>query len=82
MNYWDFMRNGEEAEPMPSIAETIADAENMAEQYERDVQRLSEQYPGVRPGWVSTDIAIAQSRAATYRKMVEELKEASDEATD
>ncbi|WFG40918.1 hypothetical protein ParaMal1_00034 [Paracoccus phage ParMal1] len=65
-----------------TLQDTIREATSMAEHYEGEAQRLSQQYSGVRPGWVSTDIAIAQSRAASYRKMVEELKEASDEAAD
>jgi hypothetical protein len=65
---------------MPSIAETIAHAEQMAEHYEGEAQCLIDQYgTGVRPGWVSTDLAIAQKRAASYRKLVAEIKEVADE---
>lgn len=65
---------------MSSIAETIANAEKMAEHYEDEALGLIDQYgTGVRPGWVSTDLAIAQERAASYRKLVAEIKEVADD---
>lgn len=65
---------------MSSIAETVANAEKMAEHYEEAAKRLIAQYgTGVRPGWVSTDLAIAQERAASYRKLVSEIGEVADD---
>lgn len=40
-----------------------------AERAEREAADLAARYPGVRPGWVSTDIGMAQAQAARYREM-------------
>lgn len=56
--------------------QTKEQAEKMAEMYEREAQSLINQYgTGVRPSWVSTDLAIANDRAAKYRKLADSIKE-------
>lgn len=34
-----------------TLQDTIREATSMAEHYEGEAQRLSQQYSGVRPGW-------------------------------
>lgn len=53
---------------------------SMAEHYEKEAQRLIDQYgTGVRPSWVSCDLGIAQHNAARYRKLADDLKVETDD---
>lgn len=53
---------------------TAEQARRNAERNERDAERLRTQYgSGVRPAWVSSELAILESFAAHYRKMEAEL---------
>lgn len=80
MNYWEFMRNGKDKTPMSTLEDTISEAEILAKRYEDEAQRIIDQCgSGVRPAGVSTDLALAQYRAESYRKMAAELREAADE---
>lgn len=65
---------------MASVKETRDHAISMAEHYEREAQSLTDQYgTGVRPSWVSTDLAIANQRAAGYRKLADSLQGDDDD---
>ena len=56
--------------------QTKEQAEKIAEMYEREAQSLINQYgTGVRPSWVSTDLARAEGRAMEYRKLADSIKE-------
>lgn len=56
---------------------TAQEFRNFAARHRAEAKRLQEQYPGVRPGWVSTDIAIALHRAESYEAEAAELEEES-----
>lgn len=47
--------------------------QNAIDSKTRDTQRLLDTYgSGVRPAWVSTDIAINESQIAHYRRLLDE----------
>lgn len=54
---------------------------SMAEHYEKEAQRLIDQYvTGVRPSWAtSRDLGIAQHNATRYRKLADDLKVETDD---
>lgn len=55
---------------------TRKEALDIAAHYDRSVQQIIDQYgTGVRPSFVSADIAMAQASADRYRKLADELKE-------
>lgn len=67
---------------MATIEETIAHANKMAEHYEKEAEGLIAQHgTGVRPSWVSTDLAIANQRAKSYRDLAASLVEEDDDST-
>ena len=55
--------------------QVIEQAQKMAEFYESAANSLHTKYPGVRPGWVSTEISMALESAKRYRDMVAELQQ-------
>ena len=56
--------------------QTKEQAEKIAKMYEREAQSLINQYgTGVRPSWVSTDLARADGQAMKYRKLADSIKE-------
>ncbi|PIX97221.1 MAG: hypothetical protein COZ24_06425 [Hydrogenophilales bacterium CG_4_10_14_3_um_filter_63_21] len=62
-----------------SVELTKATAMRMAGHYDKEAQRLIDQYgTGVRPSWVSCDLGIAQHHAARWRKLAEVLKDEAD----
>lgn len=44
------------------------------EDVERSLERLERKYQGVRPGWVSTDLAIYSANLTRLRKELAELR--------
>jgi len=56
---------------------TRQQALDMAAHYDKEVQGLIDRYgTGVRPSFVSADIAMAQASANRYRQLADDLKEA------
>lgn len=56
---------------------TRQQALDMAAHYDKEVQGLIDRYgTGVRPSFVSADIAMAQASADRYRQLADDLKEA------
>jgi len=52
---------------------TRAECIEMAEMYEQNAAKLEAKYQGVRPAWVSTDVARAKASAERCRKTAERL---------
>lgn len=53
--------------------------EEMAASCDQEVKALLARYgSGIRPGWVSEDIAAKQNRAALYRVEAEHLRQKKD----
>lgn len=80
--YWDYMRDGKtyhqrlEEEPEMTVEQCEDTAKKLAEHYEGEVERLIHKYgTGVRPGWVSADLAIYEMRRDQYRNLVNRLKQ-------
>ena len=58
-----------------SVELTKATALSTAFFYEKEAQRLIDQYgTGVRPSWVSCALGIAQHHATLYRKLADDLE--------
>lgn len=54
---------------------TLEEAKNMYQMYKKSYDDLIKRYgTGVRPSWVSTDLAIEGERVRHYAKLVEELE--------
>lgn len=56
---------------------TAQDLEEYAKRKEDEAARLEREYWGVRPGWVSTDIALAKYSAAEARRQANETRGAA-----
>lgn len=56
---------------------TAKDLEEYAARKDREAARLEREYWGVRPGWVSTDIALARYSAAEARRQANEIRGAA-----
>ena len=41
----------------------------------RDIERLRDKYPGVRPGWVSGDIGTMQMQILKYQEELKAMRE-------
>ena len=58
----------------------LEEAKSMMHSYEQDIKRLREQYgTGVRPSWVSTDIAIAADNVQKFMKLIETMEQEQDD---
>jgi hypothetical protein len=54
---------------------TLEEAKNMYQMYKQRYDDIIKRYgTGVRPSWVSTDLAIEGERMRHYAKLVEELE--------
>jgi hypothetical protein len=55
---------------------TLEEAKSMYQMYKQRYDDLIKRYgTGVRPSWVSTDLAIEGERMRYYAKLVEELED-------
>ena len=45
----------------------------------RDIERLRDKYPGVRPGWVSGDIGVTQMQIDKYKQELEALRKGDNQ---
>ncbi|WP_212525881.1 hypothetical protein [Actibacterium sp. MT2.3-13A] len=51
---------------------------DIAAGYQRDIDRLIEQYGrGCRPGWVSTDIALADAQISYWKRQADLAEDAA-----
>lgn len=58
----------------------LEEAKSMMHSYEQDIKRLRERYgTGVRPSWVSTDIAIAADNVQKFMKLIETMEQNKDD---
>lgn len=56
--------------------ESLQQAKDMVAYYEKNVEDLIKQYgTGVRPSWVSTDLAIVEDRIQYWKAQVKELEQ-------
>ena len=59
---------------------TLEEAKGMMQSYQQDIKRLRERYgTGVRPSWVSTDIAIAADNVQKFMKLIETMEQKKDD---
>lgn len=56
--------------------ESLQQAKDMVAYYEKNVDDLIKQYgTGVRPSWVSTDLAIVEDRIEYWKAQVKEFEQ-------
>lgn len=56
--------------------ESLQQAKDMVAYYEKNVEDLIKQYgTGVRPSWVSTDLAIVEDRIQYWKAQIKDLEQ-------
>ena len=54
----------------------LEEAKSMMHSYQQDIKNLQERYgDGVRPSWVSTDIALAADNVQKFMKLIETMEQ-------
>ena len=54
----------------------LEEAKSMMHSYQQDIKNLKERYgTGVRPSWVSTDIAIAADNVRKFMELIETMEQ-------
>lgn len=59
---------------MSDVQDRIDSCKVMAENYRGKAERLEAQYSGVRPGWVSAELAIAWEYHSAYAREAARLE--------
>ena len=58
----------------------LEEAKSMMHSYQQDIKNLQERYgTGVRPSWVSTDIALAADNVQKFMKLIETMEQETDD---
>ena len=58
----------------------LEEAKSMMRSYQQDIKNLQERYgTGVRPSWVSTDIALAADNVQKFMKLIETMEQETDD---
>lgn len=57
------------------MAMTAEAARKLSDQYREEIKNLEKEYgTGVRPSWVSTDVAIARQRSKYYAVLARDIE--------